>query len=134
MSATAHPRVKLPGGVKLPDRYVVRGRIAAGGMASVWCAEDRVLGRLVAIKLLSEPYANDAGAALRFKREARVAARLSSHANVVTIFDVGETTDRSGDGQPRAFIVMAYLEGGSPKRSRGAHGGAEMGQGHGRSA
>jgi eukaryotic-like serine/threonine-protein kinase len=79
----------------------------------VWCAADRMLGRPVAIKLLSEPYAHDAGAVLRFKREARAAARLSSHSNVVTIFDVGETTGCSDDGSGRAFIVMAYLEGGT---------------------
>jgi serine/threonine protein kinase len=113
MGATAYPGVGLPGGIKLPERYIVRQRIANGGMASVWCAEDRILGRPVAIKLLSEPYAHDAGAALRFKREARAAARLSSHPNVVTVFDVGAVADGSGEGPPRAFIVMAYLEGGS---------------------
>nr|MDQ6916126.1 serine/threonine-protein kinase [Actinomycetota bacterium] len=113
MGTTAYPGVRLPGGIKLPDRYIVRHRIANGGMASVWCAEDRILGRPVAIKLLSEPYAHDAGAVLRFKREARAAARLSSHPNVVTVFDVGEVAEGSQDDPRRAFIVMAYLEGGS---------------------
>lgn len=113
MGAAASPRVRLPGGIKLPDRYVVHRRIATGGMASVWCAEDRTLGRPVAIKLLSQPYVHDAGTVLRFKREARAAARLSSHPNVVTIFDVGETPGGSDDGTARAFIVMAYLEGGT---------------------
>src|SRR5437868_2931143 len=98
MGASAHPGVKLPGGVTLPDRYVVHRRIATGGMASVWCAEDRLLGRSVAIKVLSEPYVHDAGAVLRFKREARAAARLSSHPNVVTIYDVGETPGGPEDG------------------------------------
>jgi eukaryotic-like serine/threonine-protein kinase len=113
MGASAHLGVKLPGGVNLPDRYLVHRRIATGGMASVWCAEDQLLGRAVAIKLLSEPYVHDAGAVLRFKREARAAARLSSHGNVVTIFDVGETAGGPGDGAGRAFIVMAYLDGGT---------------------
>ncbi|HEY6398017.1 MAG TPA: protein kinase [Solirubrobacteraceae bacterium] len=113
MGAAASPGVSLPGGIKLPDRYIVHRRIATGGMASVWCAEDRTLGRPVAIKLLSEPYVHDAGTVLRFKREARAAARLSSHPNVVTIYDVGESTAGPDDETGRAFIVMAYLEGGT---------------------
>jgi serine/threonine-protein kinase len=93
--------------MQLPQRYQLVRRIANGGMASVWCAEDQVLGRRVAIKVLCEPYAHDFTAVRRFQREARVAARLSGHRHVVTIYDVG----RAPDG--RAFIVMEYLPGGT---------------------
>ncbi len=90
----------------LPERYGLSHHIANGGMASVWSAEDRVLGRCVAIKLLATHLAGDPENARRFEREARAAARVSSHPNVVTIYDVGEA-------EGRAFIVMEYLSGGS---------------------
>ena len=99
--------------VTLPDRYVLVRHVADGGMASVWCAEDRVLGRRVAIKLLSERFADDDEAGRRFEREARTAARLSGHRNVITIYDVGEPRGADGGGSSRAFIVMEYLAGGT---------------------
>ena len=95
----------------LPDRYEPLRHIATGGMAAVWCARDRALGRSVAIKLLAERFADDPGAAERFMREARAAARLSGHPNVVMIYDVGETSPAAGF--PRPFIVMEYLAGGT---------------------
>jgi eukaryotic-like serine/threonine-protein kinase len=96
----------------LPGRYEPLRHIAAGGMASVWCARDQALGRNVAIKLLAERFADDEAGASRFMREARAAARLSGHPNVVMIYDVGETDPGVGEG-PRAFIVMEYLAGGT---------------------
>jgi serine/threonine-protein kinase len=99
--------------VTMPERYELIRHIANGGMASVWCAEDRVLGRRVAIKLLAERFAYDQTAVRRFKREARTAARLSGHPNVVTIYDVGETTTPDPDAPARAFIVMEFLAGGT---------------------
>ena len=101
------------GYVRLPDRYELLRHVADGGMASVWCAEDRVLGRRVAIKVLSERFAGDDDAARRFQREARTAARLSGHRNVITIYDVGEPRVVDGDGSSQAFIVMEYLAGGT---------------------
>jgi eukaryotic-like serine/threonine-protein kinase len=96
----------------LPERYEPVRHIATGGMASVWCARDRALGRNVAIKLLAERFAYDEAAMERFMREARAAARLSGHPNVVMIYDVGETG--SVDEKPsQAFIVMEYLAGGT---------------------
>jgi serine/threonine-protein kinase len=95
-------------GITLPDRYQPLRKIARGGMATVWCAHDRVLDRRVAIKLLAEPFAHDELAGRRFTREARAAARLSGHANVVTIYDVGRAP---ADDTP--FIVMEYLSGGT---------------------
>jgi eukaryotic-like serine/threonine-protein kinase len=92
--------------IALPDRYRVVRHIANGGMASVWAAEDELLGRLVAVKVLAPGYAADASARRRFEREARAAARVSDHPNVVTIYDVAEH-----DGQ--AFIVMEHFSGGT---------------------
>src|SRR3984885_5204669 len=96
----------------LPERYEPLRHIATGGMASVWCARDQALGRNVAIKLLAERFADDEGGAERFTREARAAARLSGHPNVVMIYDVGQT-DPTGFEPSRAFIVMEYLAGGT---------------------
>jgi len=108
-------------GVKLPERYKLGRHIATGGMASVWCAEDLVLGRTVAIKVLSERFARDHVAVARFEREARTAARVSGHPHVVTIYDVGEAqcsnadADAGGASSPilRTFIVMEHLAGGT---------------------
>jgi serine/threonine protein kinase len=75
-------------------------------MGRIYLAEDRELGRKVAIKVLDDRFANDERLRERFKREALMAARLSSHPHVVTIFDVGEW-------QGRPFIVMEYLPGGT---------------------
>ncbi len=87
--------------------------MARGGMASVWVARDDKLDREVAVKLLAERFAHDEVAVRRFKREARAAARLSGHPNVVTIYDVGErpATDEAPFGRP--FIVMELLAGGT---------------------
>src|SRR3954453_15107130 len=88
----------------LPPRYRVVRHIANGGMASVWAAEDEMLERLVAVKMLAPGYAADPAARRRFTREARAAARVSDHQHVVTVYDIGEH-----DGQ--AFIVMEVFPG-----------------------
>ncbi|HWT91884.1 MAG TPA: serine/threonine-protein kinase, partial [Solirubrobacteraceae bacterium] len=92
--------------IQLPERYRVVRHVANGGMASVWSAEDSILGRLVAVKVLAGHIASDVSARARFEREARTAAKVSDHPNVVTIYDVGEH-----DGVP--FIVMELLPGGT---------------------
>ena len=61
----------------LGGRYVLGEVLGTGGMATVWRATDEVLGREVAVKVLSPQYAADAGFVARFEREARQAARLS---------------------------------------------------------
>jgi eukaryotic-like serine/threonine-protein kinase len=100
---------------RLPERYRVKRHLASGGMASVWCAEDQVLGRTVAVKVLSERFTTDPLAMRRFKREARAAARVSNHPHVVTIFDVGDLDPDEGHAgeATRPFIVMEYLAGGT---------------------
>ena len=115
MSTSARTSAQPAFGLKLPQRYRVKRHIATGGMASVWCAEDRVLGRSVAIKVLSDRFADDEDSVRRFMREARAAARVSNHPHVVTIYDVGDI-EPEGEGEqpsPRAFIVMEFLAGGT---------------------
>jgi eukaryotic-like serine/threonine-protein kinase len=75
-------------------------------MASIWTADDEVLRRRVAIKVLAEQFAEQPRFVSRFEREARTAALLSGHPHVITIYDVGEQA-----GRP--FIVMEHLAGGT---------------------
>ena len=93
-------------GPELPERYAVVNMIGVGGMASIWAADDEVLRRRVAIKVLAEQFTEQPSFVARFQREARTAALLSGHPHVVTIYDVGEH-----DGRP--FIVMEHLGGGT---------------------
>jgi serine/threonine protein kinase len=92
--------------IELPERYLHARHLASGGMAAVFSAEDVMLGRAVAVKVLSERFLADPDAVRRFEREARAAAKASQHPHVVTIYDVGEH-----DGRP--FIVMELMSGGS---------------------
>ncbi len=108
MGNQSPPDARVRKDLGLPGRYEAVRHVASGGMASVWCAHDRALSRNVAIKLLAERFGGEDDYNERFMREARAAARLSGHPNVVMIYDVGET---SPDG--RAFIVMEYLAGGT---------------------
>src|SRR5688500_13638875 len=90
----------------LPPRYRDPEQIARGGMGVIYRAEDGLLGRTVAVKVLADPYADDEGIRRRFTHEALAAARLSNAPSTITIFDVGEH-----EGHP--YIVMEYLAGGS---------------------
>jgi eukaryotic-like serine/threonine-protein kinase len=92
--------------IALPSRYRVVRHIADGGMASVWAAQDELLGRIVAVKVLAPAFAADERANRRFLREARAGARLSECRNVVTVYDIGEH-----EGRP--FMVMEHFAGGS---------------------
>ncbi|MEB4616563.1 Stk1 family PASTA domain-containing Ser/Thr kinase [Leucobacter sp. M11] len=87
----------------LDDRYVVRSRIARGGMATVYVANDTRLERRVAIKIMHGHLADDNAFKKRFVQEARSAARLS-HPNVVNVYDQGQDSEM-------AYLVMEYLPG-----------------------
>src|SRR5262245_14841889 len=81
--------------------YQIRQRLGAGGMGVVYLAEDRRLGRSVALKVL--PSSADAVALGRFVREARTAAALQ-HAHIAVLHDVGEEEGTS-------YLVMERIEG-----------------------
>ena len=89
------------------DRYEVIRKLGSGGMADVYLANDRLLGRQVALKVLSGRYANDEQFVERFRREASSAASLN-HPNIVQIYDRGEA-------EGTYYIAMEYLEGRSLK-------------------
>jgi len=95
-----------PTNTHLPPRYREPELLARGGMADVYRATDEELGRDVAVKVLSDRYAQDGSLRRRFSREALAAARLSGDPHIVTIFDVLEH-----GGRP--MIVMELLPGGS---------------------
>ncbi len=75
-----------------------------GGMSHVYRARDTVIGRTVAVKILTEAGCQDAEAKARFLAEARMAGNIS-HDNILGIYDFGE------DDQHRPFMVMEYLKG-----------------------
>jgi eukaryotic-like serine/threonine-protein kinase len=87
-------------------RYALSELLGAGGMAEVFLAHDRILGRDLALKVLREDFAKDAGFVARFRREAVSAAALN-HPHVVQVYDQG----RSEDG--RLYIAMEHVPGGS---------------------
>jgi beta-lactam-binding protein with PASTA domain/predicted Ser/Thr protein kinase len=99
----------------IDGRYKVISRVGSGGMADVYLAEDQLLGRQVAVKLLHHHFAEDQEFVERFKREASSAAGLS-HQNIVGIFDRGEW-------EGTYYIAMEYVAGRSLKtliREQGA--------------
>ena len=93
-----------PGAI-LGARYRLERRIASGGMATVWLAHDTQLDRDVAVKVLSDVLAEKPDYVARFRREARVAARLSNPSLVGML-------DYSGAAE-RPYIVMEYVAGGT---------------------
>src|SRR5438552_12725266 len=91
----------------IDGRYRVVRRIGSGGMADVYLAQDQLLGREVAVKILHQHFAEDQEFVERFKREASSAAALS-HPNIVGIFDRGEWNGTY-------YIAMEYVAGRSLK-------------------
>ena len=85
------------------ERYELVRHIARGGMAQVYLAQDLLLVRPVAIKVLFPELSSDPSFVERFRREAQAAANLS-HANIVSIYDWGQ-------GEHTYFIVMEYIDG-----------------------
>ncbi|HWI04501.1 MAG TPA: protein kinase, partial [Acidimicrobiales bacterium] len=87
----------------LGERYRLVRHLARGGMAEVYVAEDKLLNRTVAVKVLFPELAHDEAFVERFRREARAAASLNHH-NIVSVYDFGED-------EGSWFIVMEYVEG-----------------------
>src|SRR6266571_6235326 len=100
MSSTVVPKSLLAG------RYCVVHRLASGGMGQVWRAQDKVLGRQVAVKLLRSEFAGDQAFLDRFRIEARRTAALS-HPGIASVFDYGEIEEPD----PTAYLVMELVEG-----------------------
>ncbi len=90
-------------GQVLNDRYEVVEKIGEGGMAVAYRGRDRVLGRVVAIKVMRPELASDAAFVARFRREARAAAGIT-HEHIAGVYDTGS------DG-PYHYIVMECVEG-----------------------
>ena len=90
-------------GQKINDRYEIIRVIGEGGMANVYLANDTILNRKVAVKVLRGDLANDEKFVRRFQREALSASSLN-HPNIVEMYDVGED-----DGN--FYIVMEYVDG-----------------------
>ena len=92
----------MQAGLKLSGRYALQALLGSGGMGEVWRGVDEYLDRPVAVKVLRAHLA-DPELAGRFRREARIAARLQ-HPGITVVHDVG-----SDNGQ--LFIVMELLHG-----------------------
>jgi eukaryotic-like serine/threonine-protein kinase len=93
----------------LGGRYELQRLIATGGMGQVWRGRDRMLDRLVAVKVLRSEYADDPTFLARFRAEARHAAALS-HPNIATVLDYGEATAED-TGENVAYLVMELVDG-----------------------
>ena len=90
-------------GLLVDERYRVTRRLARGGMATVYVAQDERLDRPVALKVMHPHLADSDAFVERFRREARSAARIV-HPGVVSVFDQGVVT---GQG----FLVMELIDG-----------------------
>src|SRR5437016_11184489 len=84
-------------------QYRVGRLIGAGGMGEVYLAEDEVLGRKVALKLLPARFTQDHERVRRFQREARAVSALN-HPNILTIYEIGHADSVH-------YIATEYIEG-----------------------
>jgi serine/threonine protein kinase/beta-lactam-binding protein with PASTA domain len=98
----------------IDGRYRVISRLGSGGMADVYLAQDQLLGRDVAVKVLHQHFSEDQEFVERFRREASSAAALS-HPNIVAIFDRGEWNGTY-------YIAMEYVAGHTLKAIVREHG------------
>jgi eukaryotic-like serine/threonine-protein kinase len=100
---------KLKVGEKL-DRYQIKAALGAGGMGEVFLAEDTVLERPVALKILSAAFSNDGDRVRRFLREAKSVSALN-HPNILTIHEIGQFNDLR-------FIATEYVKGETLRQSQ----------------
>lgn len=95
-------------------RYEIRSLLGAGGMGEVYLAQDAILERTVALKVLPAGFANDQDRMQRFVREAKTASALN-HPNILTIYEIGQHDEHH-------FIATEFIEGESlmsPEQARG---------------
>lgn len=98
----------------LDNRYKILEEVGTGGMAVVYKAQDILLDRIVAVKILLAKYGDDHDFVVRFRQEAQAAAKLS-HPNIVNIYDVGYDENVH-------YIVMEYVRGETLKEYIEKHG------------
>src|SRR5512142_2795106 len=91
------------------DKYELRSVLGHGGMATVYLARDRRLGRNVALKIIHPHLRDDLEIGTRFVREARAVAKLH-HPNIVEVFDVSEP------GETERYLVVEWVQGVSLRR------------------
>ena len=113
-------RGALSGKRVLDDRYELIELVGTGGMAEVWKAHDRRLGRDVAVKILAGPATNDESRRRRIEREAKALA-ATNHPNIVAVYDYGEE-EASPDGECLPYIVMELVDGPDLGRYVAEHG------------
>src|SRR5215212_7198450 len=85
------------------DRYEITGLLGAGGMGTVYRARDRELDEVVALKMLKRQIASSKGILDRFRREVKLARRVT-HRNVARTFDIGEYPGGK-------FLTMEFVDG-----------------------
>ena len=93
-------------GELIDNRYLLKNRLASGGMATIYSGIDTRLDRPVAVKIMHSHLANDEAFVSRFIKEAKATAALS-HPNVVSIQDQGWNQG----GPPAVFLVMELVDG-----------------------
>ncbi|MBK5189732.1 MAG: serine/threonine protein kinase, partial [Gemmatimonadaceae bacterium] len=91
-------------GSVIADRYHVIRKLGEGGMGQVYLAEHVKMGRMSAIKVMTQALAHDVDAVGRFNREAANASKIS-HPNIAAIYDFGETSDGL------IYLAMEFVEG-----------------------
>lgn len=101
--------MSLNSGALLSSRYRLLRLIATGGMGQVWEADDAVLDRHVAVKVLKAEFSSDQEFVERFRSEAKVTARIS-HPGIATVYDYGQIDDPSS-GSPLSYLVMELVVG-----------------------
>ncbi len=101
-------------GKTLDDRYQIKSLVGSGGMSRVYLADDLVMHRELAIKMLREDISQDEAAVRRFIHESKAVSMLS-HPNIVSVYDVSVTSDVK-------YIVLEYAEGITLKEYLNEHG------------
>jgi len=97
-------------GTVLGGRYTLTERVGSGGMGEVWRADDGVLERQVAVKIMQPGLLEDRSFTERFRREARLLATLR-HPGIVHVHDYGEPGEDAGADEQIAYIVMEFIDG-----------------------
>ena len=95
-------------GLTLDNRYKINSLIGNGGMAHVFLADDTVMNRSVAVKILKETFSTDELSVKRFVNESTAISMLK-HENIVSVYDVSVLDDIK-------YIVMEYVDGISLKK------------------